>query len=199
MNIQRSSVKTRICFLRGRTAKQCHRGLLEAYGAAALLFKTSAGWVAAFGDGRERVEHMTRSVHPPVINENLRWCPQLTLILQLTHDVEVEAVALAIAFRVVAHASVVARTCSAHALKHQTLIADDDTTANVLQMQLCFHRVGGLPIGREVYGSKVIASFGRLLLSLILLTWSFHLVMFVILHMLLISSLEPPKILASVL
>ncbi|PSN52954.1 hypothetical protein C0J52_03614, partial [Blattella germanica] len=65
-----------------------------------------------------------------------------------------------------------------------------------LVVQLCFHRVGGLPTGCGVSGSKVIASFGKRF-SLILLTWSFHpcllclihLVMFVIPHVLIISSL----------
>ena len=57
---------------RGRTAKQCHRGLQEACDAAALLYKTVARWVAAFRDGREHLEHMPRSGHPPVSDENVQ-------------------------------------------------------------------------------------------------------------------------------
>ena len=56
---------------RGRMAKQCHRGLQEAWDAAALPYRTVATWVAAFRDGRERVEHMPRSSHPPVSDENV--------------------------------------------------------------------------------------------------------------------------------
>ena len=53
-------------------AKQCHRGLQEARDAAALLYRTVARWVAAFRDGHERVEHMPRSGHPPVSDENVQ-------------------------------------------------------------------------------------------------------------------------------
>ena len=54
---------------RGRTAKQCHRGLQEACNAAALPYRMVARWVA---DGHERVEHMPRSGHPPVSDENVQ-------------------------------------------------------------------------------------------------------------------------------
>ena len=57
---------------RGRTAKQCHRGLQEACDAAALPYRTVPRWVAAFRDGRERVEHRPRSGHPPVSDENVQ-------------------------------------------------------------------------------------------------------------------------------
>ena len=67
---QRTWIK--IVCARGRTAKQCHRGLQEACDAAALPYRTVARWVAAFRDGRERVEHMPRSGHPPVSDENVQ-------------------------------------------------------------------------------------------------------------------------------
>ena len=57
---------------RGRTAKQCHRGLQEACDAAALPYRTVARWVAAFRDGCECLEHMPRSGHPPVSDENVQ-------------------------------------------------------------------------------------------------------------------------------
>ena len=57
---------------RCHTAKQCHRGLQEACDAAALPYRTVARWVAAFRDGHERVEHMPRSGHPPVSDENVQ-------------------------------------------------------------------------------------------------------------------------------
>ena len=53
-------------------AKQCHRGLQESCNAAALLYRMVARWVAAFRDGSERVEHMPRSGHPPVSDENVQ-------------------------------------------------------------------------------------------------------------------------------
>ena len=57
---------------RGCTAKQCHRGLQEACDAAALPYRTVERWVAAFRDGHERVEHMPRSGHTPVSDENVQ-------------------------------------------------------------------------------------------------------------------------------
>ena len=57
---------------RGRTAKQCHRGFQETCDAAVLPYRTVTRWVAAFRDGRERVEHIPRSGHPPVSDENVQ-------------------------------------------------------------------------------------------------------------------------------
>ena len=57
---------------RGRTAKQCRRGLKEACDPAALPYRTVGRWVAAFRDGRERVEHMLRSGYQPVSDENVQ-------------------------------------------------------------------------------------------------------------------------------
>ena len=71
---QRTWIK--IVCARGRTAKQCHRGLQEACDAAALPYRTVARWVAPFRDGRERVEHMPRSGHPPVSVKMYSWCPR---------------------------------------------------------------------------------------------------------------------------
>ena len=67
---QRTWIKIK-CY-RGRTDKQCHRGLQEACHAAALPYRTVARRVAAFRDVRERVEHMPRSGHPPVSDENVQ-------------------------------------------------------------------------------------------------------------------------------
>ena len=57
---------------RGRTARECHQGLQEACGAAALPYRTVARWVAAFRQGRENVEDMLRSGHPPVSDEDVQ-------------------------------------------------------------------------------------------------------------------------------
>ncbi|KAJ4437310.1 hypothetical protein ANN_17448 [Periplaneta americana] len=48
---QRSWLKIQCA--RGRTARQCHQGLQEACGAAALPYRTVARWVRAFRQGRE--------------------------------------------------------------------------------------------------------------------------------------------------
>ncbi|PSN38998.1 hypothetical protein C0J52_14026 [Blattella germanica] len=57
---------------RGRTASECHQGLQEACGAAALPYRTVARWVAAFRQGRENVEDIPRSGHPPVSDEDVQ-------------------------------------------------------------------------------------------------------------------------------
>jgi hypothetical protein len=52
--------------------------------------------------------------------------------LRLTHNVEVEVVALPVPFRVVADTGVVPSASSAHSLKDQALVADYDTLTHVV-------------------------------------------------------------------
>jgi hypothetical protein len=56
-------------------------------------------------------------------------------MLQLTHHVQEEVVALAITLRVVAHARVVSGTSSADTLKNQALVTDDHPLPNVVTQQ----------------------------------------------------------------
>ncbi|PSN49974.1 hypothetical protein C0J52_08751 [Blattella germanica] len=56
---------------RVRMAKQC-QGMQETCGAAVLLFRTVARWVAAYQEGCECEEQMPRYGHPPVSNENVQ-------------------------------------------------------------------------------------------------------------------------------
>jgi hypothetical protein len=53
-------------------------------------------------------------------------------MLQLTHHVEIEVVAFAVSLRVVAHTGVVPGASSAHTLKNQALVTDDDALSNVV-------------------------------------------------------------------
>ena len=74
--------------------KHCHQGLQEACDAAALPYRTVARWVAAFRDGRECVEHVPRSGHPPVSDENVQLVSVLVevdrnvMIRQLEQDTD---------------------------------------------------------------------------------------------------------------
>ncbi|PSN38295.1 hypothetical protein C0J52_19352 [Blattella germanica] len=56
---------------RGRTAQQCHVGLVEACGDAALPYRTVARWVKTFNTGCNRVEHMPRPGRPSVSEEDI--------------------------------------------------------------------------------------------------------------------------------
>ena len=67
---QRNLIKIQCA--RGRTQNSATEDCKEACDAAALPYRTVARWVAAFRDGRERVEHMPRSGHPLVSDENIQ-------------------------------------------------------------------------------------------------------------------------------
>ena len=56
---------------RGHTARQCHEGLVEARGDAALPYRTVARWVRAFNEGRDNVEHMAKPGSPSVSEEDV--------------------------------------------------------------------------------------------------------------------------------
>src|ERR1043166_7500036 len=61
---QRSWIKIEVA--RGRTAKECHQGLVEAAGSCALPYRTVARWVKAFRLGRQNVTHEPRAGRPCV-------------------------------------------------------------------------------------------------------------------------------------
>ena len=56
---------------RCHTARNCHEGLVEACGDAALPYRTVAMWVRAFNEGRDNVEHMARPGCPSVSKEDV--------------------------------------------------------------------------------------------------------------------------------
>ena len=56
---------------RGHTARQCHEGLVEAYGDAGLPYRTVAMWVRVFSEGRDNIEHMARPGRPSVSGEDV--------------------------------------------------------------------------------------------------------------------------------
>ncbi|GBN55799.1 hypothetical protein AVEN_199325-1 [Araneus ventricosus] len=66
---QRSWIKIECA--RGRTARQCHRGLQEVCGESALLCRTVARWVTAFNKGRQNVTDMRRPGRPSVSEDEV--------------------------------------------------------------------------------------------------------------------------------
>ncbi|PNF42584.1 hypothetical protein B7P43_G04699, partial [Cryptotermes secundus] len=66
---QRSWIKIECA--RGRTARQCHRGLQEACGESAVPYRTVARWVKAFNEGRQNVADMRRPGRPSVSEEEV--------------------------------------------------------------------------------------------------------------------------------
>lgn len=60
----------------------------------------------------------------------------LSLILTLTHHVEVEIVALAISLGIVAYTGVVTSAVSTDTLQHQALIADDNSSRHIVAQQM---------------------------------------------------------------
>ena len=53
------------------TARQCHEGLVEAIGDAALPYRMVARLVRAFNEGHGNVEHIARSGCPSVSEEDM--------------------------------------------------------------------------------------------------------------------------------
>lgn len=81
--------------------------------------------------------------------------------MTLTHDVEEEVVAFAIAFGIVAYTGVVASAVSTYTLQHQALIADDNSPSHVvveqmalrqteLEFRYCNYRVSSITSEREL-------------------------------------------------
>jgi hypothetical protein len=60
--------------------------------------------------------------------------------MTLTHDVEVEVVALAVPLGIVAYTGVVPSAVSTYTLKHQALIADDNSPSHVVVEQLALQQ-----------------------------------------------------------
>ena len=58
-------------YARGHTARQCHEGLVEAFGNAASPYRTAARWIRAFNEGRDNVEHMARPGRPSDSDEDV--------------------------------------------------------------------------------------------------------------------------------
>jgi hypothetical protein len=58
----------------------------------------------------------------------------------LTHDVEVEVVALAVALGIVTYTGVVAGAVSTYTLQHQALIADDNSPSCVVVEQMALQQ-----------------------------------------------------------
>jgi hypothetical protein len=85
----------------------------------------------------------------------------------LTHDVEVEVVALSVALGIVAYTGVIASAVSTYTLQHQTLIADDNSPSHVvveqmalqqtkLEFRYCNYRVSSITSERGLRPQKVI-------------------------------------------
>jgi hypothetical protein len=85
--------------------------------------------------------------------------------MTLTHDVEVEVVALAVPLGIVAYTGVVASAVSTHTLQHQALIADDNSPSDVvvellalqqteLEFRYCNYTVSSIAYDRQCVRKK---------------------------------------------